>query len=250
MNGIILQKGQIFTTNNCGDFEILEETTDKNLILDYNTQRFKIRFLKTNTKKEVFWQDIRRKSIQDYNIKTICGVACKGEGFYTSKDEAYSRWKSIINRCYNQKSSKYKSYGEKGIKVCDKWLNYQNFAKWFYIHKEKDLNYVVDKDILSKIKHLENKIYSPNTCLLIPSELNNFIIGDSPNSGVYKKEDKFWSQITYKNKKQFLGNFNRFSEAKDVYIKYKYEIWCELVNNSNISNKLKDILLQYNFKWN
>lgn len=46
MNGIILQKGQIFTTNNCGDFEILEETTDKNLILDYNTQKFKIRFFK------------------------------------------------------------------------------------------------------------------------------------------------------------------------------------------------------------
>lgn len=85
--------------------------------------------------------------------------------------------------------------------------------------------------------------------MLIPSELNNFIIGDSPNSGVYKKGDKFWSQITYKNKKQFLGNFNRFSEAKDVYIKYKYEIWCELINNSNVSDKLKNILLQYNFKW-
>lgn len=30
MNGIVLNKGQIFKSNNCGDFEILEETTDKN----------------------------------------------------------------------------------------------------------------------------------------------------------------------------------------------------------------------------
>lgn len=31
-------------------------------------------------------------------------------------------------RCYNEKSFKYKDYGAKGVKVCDRWLNsFANF---------------------------------------------------------------------------------------------------------------------------
>lgn len=253
MNGIILQKGQVFKSHCCGDFEILEETTDNSIILPYNTQKFKIRFLKTNTIKESAWQDIRRGNVWDYEAKTICGVACMGEGKYTSKNSKYYlRWKAIVHRCFDEKDIKYKSYGGKGVTICREWLNYQNFAEWFYNndnYNSKD-DFAIDKDILSKINNLDNKIYSPKTCLLIPHELNGFLAGDSPTSGVYKKGNKYYSILSHKGKRQFLGNFNRFSEAKDVYIKYKYEIWCELINNLNITDKLKDILLQYNFRWN
>jgi hypothetical protein len=35
----------------------------------------------------------------------------------------YARWRSMIQRCYNPKSQRYKSYGGRGITVCDEWRN-------------------------------------------------------------------------------------------------------------------------------
>lgn len=34
-----------------------------------------------------------------------------------------SIYRSMKNRCYNSKSVNYKWYGEKGITVCEEWLN-------------------------------------------------------------------------------------------------------------------------------
>ena len=49
-------------------------------------------------------------------------------GIYTNKGKNYKRWESIIRRCYNQNCKGYKFYGERGIKVCDRWLNnFENF---------------------------------------------------------------------------------------------------------------------------
>lgn len=42
----------------------------------------------------------------------------------------YNSWISMKQRCNNPKSHKYKDYGERGIKVCDRWINsYSNFLE-------------------------------------------------------------------------------------------------------------------------
>ena len=35
----------------------------------------------------------------------------------------YLSWKSMKSRCTNPKATGYKNYGERGIKICDRWLN-------------------------------------------------------------------------------------------------------------------------------
>lgn len=35
----------------------------------------------------------------------------------------YRTWYHMIERCYNPTNISYKYYGEKGVKVCDRWLN-------------------------------------------------------------------------------------------------------------------------------
>lgn len=40
------------------------------------------------------------------------------------------RWYNMIKRCYDDKSTHYKRYGGRGIKVCDEWLEYDNFKEW------------------------------------------------------------------------------------------------------------------------
>lgn len=41
----------------------------------------------------------------------------------------------MMNRCYNEKSEKYPSYGGRGIKVCGEWIDsYQAFEEWALNH--------------------------------------------------------------------------------------------------------------------
>lgn len=39
----------------------------------------------------------------------------------------YERWKTIRRRCYNPAVDAYPWYGGKGIKMCDRWHNFDNF---------------------------------------------------------------------------------------------------------------------------
>ena len=44
-----------------------------------------------------------------------------------SKTKFYDVWNSMIMRCTNPNSKSYKRYGERGIKVCERWRTFQNF---------------------------------------------------------------------------------------------------------------------------
>lgn len=39
----------------------------------------------------------------------------------------YNSWKSMIQRCLNLEATGHERYGECGIKVCDRWLLFENF---------------------------------------------------------------------------------------------------------------------------
>ena len=39
----------------------------------------------------------------------------------------YSIWKGMRQRCYNKASLDYPRYGGRGIRVCDRWMNFENF---------------------------------------------------------------------------------------------------------------------------
>lgn len=41
--------------------------------------------------------------------------------------QEYRLWRGIRNRCYNSDASHYKRYGARGIKMCARWQNFENF---------------------------------------------------------------------------------------------------------------------------
>jgi hypothetical protein len=45
-----------------------------------------------------------------------------------SATKLYKAWVGMIGRCENKSNSAYKNYGGRGIKVCDRWKNFENFA--------------------------------------------------------------------------------------------------------------------------
>jgi hypothetical protein len=46
-----------------------------------------------------------------------------------SKTRLYRIWNCMTQRCINPKSTGYKDYGGRGIKVCEEWLIFENFKK-------------------------------------------------------------------------------------------------------------------------
>jgi hypothetical protein len=57
---------------------------------------------------------------------------CINEVGESRSNRIYNVWATMVNRCTNKKRSEYKYYGGRGIKVCDEWLNYDNFYEWAY----------------------------------------------------------------------------------------------------------------------
>lgn len=44
-----------------------------------------------------------------------------------SNSPEYRSWKSMMQRCLNPKQMNFKDYGGRGIKVCERWLKFENF---------------------------------------------------------------------------------------------------------------------------
>ena len=75
----------------------------------------------------------------------------------------YRTWADMKTRCGNSKNKAYRYYGAKGIKVCDRWQNFENFKDDMYTgylahekeHGAKD-TFIDRKD--------PKKDYSPENC--------------------------------------------------------------------------------------
>lgn len=75
------------------------------------------------------------------------------------KPRTFIIWSGMKARCYDPKATSYKSYGKRGIRVCDEWLGengFKNFHEWAMSHGYSDDCQLdrIDSD----------KNYSPENC--------------------------------------------------------------------------------------
>jgi hypothetical protein len=58
----------------------------------------------------------------------------KYHGLSTESHRAYTIWKGMIARCYNDRHKSFADYGGRGISICPEWADketgYPNFLKW------------------------------------------------------------------------------------------------------------------------
>ena len=107
-----------------------------------------------------------------------CGCLRRSGDNSTVHARLYQIWLDMKTRCYNTKSPKYKSYGQRGITVCSSWKNnFTSFKNWA-LKNGYESNLTIDKVN-------NNKGYSPNNCQWI--------------TGVDNIK-KYWNIDRYKNK--------------------------------------------------
>ena len=80
-----------------------------------------------------------------------------------SNTRFYNNWRGMINRCHNKNYSIYYKYGKKGIKVCDRWLKFENFRDDMYKNYLKHCKkFGIKQTTIDRIN--TNSNYAPENC--------------------------------------------------------------------------------------
>ena len=176
---------------------------------------------------------ILKGTVKDKLFRSVCGVGYLGDGEYSRVDHkiAYQTWVDMLKRAYTEKKGRCNYFG---VTVCEEWHNFQSFAKWchsqdfFNIKDKNGKRYEIDKDILVK----GNKIYSPETCCFVPSEINCLFIRNKRFRGKYpigvtkigkyftaRLSKGFGNRVLLGTFKTELEAFSAYKKAKEVYLK-------------------------------
>lgn len=187
--------------------------------------------------------------------KSVYDKGFYGVGEYTTrikniKTKAYIKWFSMMTRCYDEKYLKRQSSYEECF-VCEEWLNFQIFAKWFY---ENNIDgYELDKDLIC----YGNKEYSPDKCCFVPKKLNSLLninkkIRNDLPIGVTRIKDGYSYEMSIYGKHIKGSFFKTIEDAFDEY-KNKRESYIKEVANkykSDISEKVYDSLMKFEININ
>lgn len=206
------------------------------------------------------YQCFEKGNIKNPYFPELYGVGYIGIKYPTrnkkKKSKEYAAWSTMLERGYSQRLKKiYPTYQE--TSVCKEWHNFENFYEWIHSQEnfEKWLSgerWEVDKDIIVK----GNKIYSPETCVLVPPSINNLFIkadairGDLP-VGVkfHKQKQKYEVACSINGKQQYLATvtdpvkgFCLYKKVKEGHIKDKAE---EAYSKGEITKRCYEAMMNY-----
>ncbi len=133
----------------------------------------------------------------------------------------YHTWTNMINRTTNQKYTKFKDYGGRGIKVCEEWLDINNFIDDMYPSYSEGLS-------IDRIDNNGN--YEPNNCrwaTKTTQHRNTRILRSTNTSGyrgvIFNKAINKWQAEIVAGMRIYLGSFTTALEAAKAYDTYVME---------------------------
>lgn len=232
--------GETNISNDGLKMEIIEYNDSHNITL-----RFEDGFIKKTS-----YPSFKSGRVNNPYYKSIANFGYFGEGKYQARinnkiTPQYATWAGLILRCYDPYTMN-KCLSYINCEVCSEWANYQTFAKYYdeNIYEIPNEKIQIDKDILSGYLNLDNKIYSPDTCLFVPQTINNLF----PNHkrfrgkeliGVYydgrldqKINNRYTTYISKFGKRIHLGSypteiqaFNVYKREKEKYVKEMADLY-------------------------
>ena len=228
--------GKVCKSTSSGDFKILKYNDNRNV---------EVQFLKTGYEATVELVQVKRGNVKDPYLPSVCGVGVIGDKYQVSEGgkntKEYVLWCSMLKRCYSNAYNKRQPTYE-GCEASENFKYYEYFYEW--CNKQVGFNnkdWQLDKDLLTK----GNKVYSENTCIFIPAEINLLLVkrealrGTHPIGVRWHKRDKAFVARVCKNKgvSEWLGYFNTeieafnaYKKAKESFIKEQAEKWKDKID--------------------
>lgn len=209
------------------------------------------------------WYHFDNGGILNPYYPTVYDIGIVGRKYDTKNNnkkniKEYKTWVGMLERCYSEKW-KIKNPAYKDVTVCKEWLLYENFYEWLHSQENFDkwvnLNRsAIDKDIIVK----RNKIYSPETCCLVPQNVNSLftradIIRGKYPIGVHwhNASQKFCAKVRnpFIDEEEIIGEYDSPIKAFNAYKKYKEKIIKQVAkeeyNKGNITEKCYEAMMNY-----
>ena len=228
--------GKVCKSKSSGDFKIVKYNDAKDV---------EIQFLKTGFEMVVQLGDIKSGLIKDPYSPSVYSVGITGTKYPPSingvNTKEYALWKHMLRRCYsNTYKKKYTTY--EGCEASENFKSYEYFYEW--CHRQVGFGvdgFEIDKDLLVK----GNKVYSENTCVFLPQEINKVLTKRESSRGEYligvywcNTKKVFVARVNKnKGKQEYLGYFeteleafNAYKIAKESFIKEQAEKWKDKID--------------------
>lgn len=191
---------------------------------------------------------------------SVYGVGIVGNKYQTfinkKQTKEYLSWRRVLGRCFDENFKEQNQTYQNAI-CCKEWLYFENFYDWLHSQENFDkwLNgsqWAIDKDILIK----GNKIYSPETCCLVPKNVNGLFVKcdalrNSLPIGVVKHGSGYLVSCKnpFTSKHEYFGThpteeiaFNKYKKVKENFIKQVAE---EELANGNIIKECYEAMMKY-----
>lgn len=229
--------GKVFQTNNYGSLIITKYV---------NKSEVHVKFVTTGYETKARLQHIKNGKVKDKSLPSVFDVGIIGDELISVNRKPikeYQLWQGMLERCYSDKTqTRQPTYV--GCSVSENFKYFPYFKDWCY--KQIGFNqegWQLDKDILIK----GNKVYSEDTCVFVPQEINKLFIKSNKLRGKYpigvsydKGVSKFVATISRNNNKgckKYLGCYSTpedaflaYKQAKEVYIKEVAEKWKDQID--------------------
>ena len=185
------------------------------------TKKIKRRFFKVkcsvcNSEFKIMAQTFKKGKVMNCR-------SCGSSKHKQTNTRLYNIWTSMKQRCFNKKTNNYQKYGDRGIKVCDEWLEFEDFYKWSMLNEYED-NLTIDRK--------NNDLgYCPDNCRWTNHfiQQSNKIRLSAKNTSGYRgvtsrgKKCNYRVFVTNKNTTIYLGSYKTALEGAIVRDKYIIE---------------------------
>lgn len=162
---------------------------------------------------------------------------------------AHVAWHNMTQRCLSKTvHENLPTYSE--CELYYEWADFQVFASWWTNQVGSDCGWVLDKDILKQ----GNKTYSPDTCVLVPAEVNALFVRSRPRRGKHpvgvcynKSNNNFTSSCKVDNKSVHIGSYATESAAFEAYRLFKESLIKSVANKyvATLPKAVYDVLLNH-----
>lgn len=230
--------GTLYGTYYWGDIIVNREGTDCE-ILSIENNIVTLKDVKSGGVFTCAYTNLKNGCFSNPFYPSVAGVGYFGVGKFCAKGQGedrhtveYEDWNSMMKRCYVRNNGNV-SYADKTVE--ESWHNFQVFAEWATNQPNFGRKgWQLDKDLLVK----GSTLYSENTCVYLPSEINSFIkrrrFNDLP-LGVdiayeYNGTAYFRVQAREDGKNIVLGKSYDVVEAFNMYKVHKEGLAKDLAN--------------------